>query len=367
MDYVDTFYADNPTLARSIYGKRAASSLTAARETLLRRAVALKGPADQRVADQDGSDLFSGDAVDDDDAWERAEAAVVAARTRDKKGELEVIDRTLDDNPPRHRTWPGPVEMGRACSGCWNGTTLSQVPGNCWCSPSSPTRPAGSPACSPRPGTQPRRLRAWSSTATGTGCSRISSPASSRSWSPPMRAARVSTCSPRTSWSTGISHGALSGSNSGWAGCTASGSATTFSSTTWSARRPERAAFRRSCWKISARPVEALGGRIFDLLDATADRASFDYTKAMVDRPGQRNCRADHPSAGHGRAHQHRKDAGCRGTATALANRYQGRGGTVPCRPTGGHQPCHRRWLRRTTRGGDGLAAYSRAPSPACG
>ena len=96
MDYVDTFYADNPTLARSIYGKRAASSLTAARETLLRRAAALKGPADQRVADQDSSDLFSGDAVDDDEAWERAEAAVVAARTRDKKAELEVIDRTLD-------------------------------------------------------------------------------------------------------------------------------------------------------------------------------------------------------------------------------------------------------------------------------
>jgi len=95
MDYVDTFYADNPTLARSIYGKRAASSLTAARETLLRRAAALKGPADQRVADQDSSDLL-GDAIDDDDAWERAEAAVVTARTRDRRGELAVIDRTLE-------------------------------------------------------------------------------------------------------------------------------------------------------------------------------------------------------------------------------------------------------------------------------
>jgi superfamily II DNA or RNA helicase len=95
MDYVDTYYTDNPTLARSIYGKRTASSLTAARETLLRRAAALKGPADQRVAGQDSFDLL-GDAIDDDDAWERAEAAVVAARTHDKQGELEVIDWTLE-------------------------------------------------------------------------------------------------------------------------------------------------------------------------------------------------------------------------------------------------------------------------------
>jgi superfamily II DNA or RNA helicase len=95
MDYVDTFYGDNPTLARSVYGKRAASSLLAASETLRRRAAALKGPADLRMTDQDGFDLVSSDVVDDDDAWERAESAVVTARTRDKRGELEVIDRTL--------------------------------------------------------------------------------------------------------------------------------------------------------------------------------------------------------------------------------------------------------------------------------
>lgn len=95
MDYVDAFYAENPTLARSIYGKRAASSLVAARETLLRRSAALKGPADQRGgAEQDLADLF-GAAVDDDEAWQRAEDAVVAARTRDKKRELDEIDRVL--------------------------------------------------------------------------------------------------------------------------------------------------------------------------------------------------------------------------------------------------------------------------------
>ena len=75
--------------------------------------------------------------------------------------------------------------------------------------------------------------------------------------------------------------------------------------------------------------------------------------------PGQRHCRADHPGAGHRRAHQHRKDAGCRGTAAALASRHQGRGGTVPCRPPGGHQPGHRRRFRGTPRGGGRLAATS--------
>jgi superfamily II DNA or RNA helicase len=107
MDYVDTYYADNPTLARSIYGKRAASSLTAARETLLRRTAALKGPAELRGADQAGGEVLAGDAVDDDEAWERAEAAVVAARTRDKKGELEAIDQVL--TAVRLATRPGSV------------------------------------------------------------------------------------------------------------------------------------------------------------------------------------------------------------------------------------------------------------------
>lgn len=95
MDYVDTFYGDNPTLARSVYGKRAASSLTAVSETLRRRAAALKGPVDLRMTDQDGFDLFTSDAVDDDEAWERAENTVVTARTHDKKGEMDIVDRTL--------------------------------------------------------------------------------------------------------------------------------------------------------------------------------------------------------------------------------------------------------------------------------
>ncbi len=49
MDYVDTWYPSDSILARSIYGKRAASSITAAAETLRRRAAALAGSQAGRV------------------------------------------------------------------------------------------------------------------------------------------------------------------------------------------------------------------------------------------------------------------------------------------------------------------------------
>ena len=96
MGYVDAFYGDNATLARSIYGKRAASSLVAAEATIRRRHEALKGPAAGRmnapVPDEFagiGGDLSL--AVDDDDAWDRAEDAVVNARSRNKSEELTAV------------------------------------------------------------------------------------------------------------------------------------------------------------------------------------------------------------------------------------------------------------------------------------
>ncbi len=49
MDYVDNFHGENATLARSIYGKRAASSLVAAASTIRRREDALRGPASGRT------------------------------------------------------------------------------------------------------------------------------------------------------------------------------------------------------------------------------------------------------------------------------------------------------------------------------
>lgn len=92
MDYVDMFYADNAVLARSIYGKRAASSLHAAAATIRRREVALRGAQHERTTPMTPDGLLTqdrlGDTADDDDAWTAAEDAVVTARTRDKTAEL---------------------------------------------------------------------------------------------------------------------------------------------------------------------------------------------------------------------------------------------------------------------------------------
>ena len=101
MDYVDEYYGENATLARSIYGKRAASSLVAAEATIRRRHRALKGPAAGRT-DAPIPDEFAGAdgelslAVDDDIAWERAEETVVNARTRNKAEELSAISGVLE-------------------------------------------------------------------------------------------------------------------------------------------------------------------------------------------------------------------------------------------------------------------------------
>jgi len=99
MDYVDTFYADNATLARSIYGKRAASSLHAAAATIGRREAALKGAAHERGTLVIPDDLLTaeglGAAADDDEAWARAESALVAVRTRDKRAELARVATVL--------------------------------------------------------------------------------------------------------------------------------------------------------------------------------------------------------------------------------------------------------------------------------
>lgn len=94
MDYVDTWYPDS-VLARSIYGKRAASSITAAAETLRRRAAALAGSQAGRVDPVvphgfDRDDLVGAD-LDSDEAWQDAERAVLQARSRDRRAELEAV------------------------------------------------------------------------------------------------------------------------------------------------------------------------------------------------------------------------------------------------------------------------------------
>jgi superfamily II DNA or RNA helicase len=101
MDYVDAYYGDNATLARSIYGKRAASSLVAAEATIRRRHEALKGPATGRTDTPIPDEFANGEgelslAVDNDEAWERAEDALINARTRNKTEELGAISAVLE-------------------------------------------------------------------------------------------------------------------------------------------------------------------------------------------------------------------------------------------------------------------------------
>ena len=95
MGYVETWYPSDSVLARSIYGKRAASSVTAALETLRRRREALSGSQAGRVPPVtpegfDNSDLARA-ALDSDDAWRDAEEAVLQARSSNRRAELEAV------------------------------------------------------------------------------------------------------------------------------------------------------------------------------------------------------------------------------------------------------------------------------------
>lgn len=98
MDYVDIFYDRNAVLARSIYGKRAASGIPAALATVTRREAALRGPAELRTGDP-SSDLLSARStadIDDESTWDRAEEEVVTARSRDKRAELDRLAGVID-------------------------------------------------------------------------------------------------------------------------------------------------------------------------------------------------------------------------------------------------------------------------------
>lgn len=101
MDYVDEWYSKDAVLARSIYGKRAASSLVAARETLARRLEVLRGSQAGRVPSiaPEGfeRDDLSGADVDSDAAWDAAELAVVEARSRDRRAERAAVEAVIAD------------------------------------------------------------------------------------------------------------------------------------------------------------------------------------------------------------------------------------------------------------------------------
>jgi hypothetical protein len=103
MEYVEEWYGENFTLALSIYGKRAASCLSAAEATLRRRLEALSGSAVQRghglvpevIAEGLRGDRSLSEGFEDPEDLARAEDVVVRAATRDKRGEIAAVDTVL--------------------------------------------------------------------------------------------------------------------------------------------------------------------------------------------------------------------------------------------------------------------------------
>lgn len=99
MTYVDEWYPDHAVLARSIYGKRAASSAVAARATLGRRQAALESGDESAVTitppGYDDPHFRSAD-FDDDEAWDDAERAIVGTRSRDRQRELRELQHLID-------------------------------------------------------------------------------------------------------------------------------------------------------------------------------------------------------------------------------------------------------------------------------
>jgi superfamily II DNA or RNA helicase len=103
MEYAQTWYGENTTLALSIYGKRAASSLLAAEATLRRRLEALLGSATKRgigqvpqaIAEGLRGDRLLSDGFEDPEELAQAEDIVVSAATKDKQGEIEAVETIL--------------------------------------------------------------------------------------------------------------------------------------------------------------------------------------------------------------------------------------------------------------------------------
>jgi superfamily II DNA or RNA helicase len=122
MAYVDKWYSDQSTLARSIYGKRAASSLHAAHETLNRRREALTGgsrPAREAHIPRGYDDAdFERANLEDLDDWADAERAIVQASSRDRRAEVQHVDAVLaklrsvlDNYTPAPSKWAKALEL----------------------------------------------------------------------------------------------------------------------------------------------------------------------------------------------------------------------------------------------------------------
>ncbi len=115
MGYVDKWY-EGSVLAKSIYGKRAASSIVSARETLRRRAEALSQPSRVELAvpygfDDDG--LIGAD-LDSDEAWAAAERSVLEAHSRDRRAELDAVRGVIEQLDTALRSADEPAKWQRA-------------------------------------------------------------------------------------------------------------------------------------------------------------------------------------------------------------------------------------------------------------
>ncbi|MFA9444414.1 helicase-related protein [Egicoccus sp. AB-alg6-2] len=103
MGYVEAYYPHALTIARIIYGKRAASSTAALRATLERRREFVKGlkaargrgTFDPRFVAALTGELAEVGLVEDDERWADAEQVLVGSDTTDKQGELQAIDGLL--------------------------------------------------------------------------------------------------------------------------------------------------------------------------------------------------------------------------------------------------------------------------------
>lgn len=103
MDYAQTWYGENSILALSIYGKRAASCLRAAETTLQRRLDLLSSSAAKRGISQipeafaeglRGDRSLSDGFADPEDLF-RAEEVVVGSATKDRKSEIAAVEAVL--------------------------------------------------------------------------------------------------------------------------------------------------------------------------------------------------------------------------------------------------------------------------------
>jgi hypothetical protein len=100
LNYVESWYDSRAILAQSIYGKRAASAITAAAATLRRRRGVLSEsqagqvtpPAPQGFDDPH----LIGALTEDDESWEKAEESIVNERSRDRRAELKAVDTVLE-------------------------------------------------------------------------------------------------------------------------------------------------------------------------------------------------------------------------------------------------------------------------------